>query len=111
MRLRSLGIALAATAALIALPTTHPPAAAAETPLSQGKTATASSEENAGTAAAKGVDGDTGTRWSSAATDDQWFQVDLGATATVSQVVLNWEAAYGKDYKVQLSKDGSTWTR
>ncbi|MFJ9733423.1 discoidin domain-containing protein [Streptomyces sp. NPDC101171] len=110
MRLRSLGIALAATAALIALPSTHPPAAAAETPLSQGKTATASSEENAGTPAAKGVDGDTGTRWSSAATDDQWFQVDLGATATVSQVVLNWEAAYGKDYKVQLSKDGSTWT-
>ncbi|MDO0924453.1 discoidin domain-containing protein [Streptomyces sp. TG1A-8] len=109
-RLRSLGIALAATAALIALPSAHPPAAAAETPLSQGKTATASSEETYGTTAAMAVDGDTGTRWSSAATDDQWVQVDLGDTATVSQVVLNWEAAYGKDYKLQISNDGTAWT-
>ncbi|MFF7368674.1 discoidin domain-containing protein [Streptomyces tricolor] len=110
MRLRSLGIALAATAALIALPTTHPTAAAAETPLSQGKTVTASSEENAGTAAAHAVDGDSRTRWSSAAGDDQWVRVDLGTTATVSRVVLDWEAAYGKDYRVQISADGTTWT-
>ncbi|MGW3466192.1 hypothetical protein ACWDE9_44595, partial [Streptomyces olivaceoviridis] len=37
MRLRSLGAVLAATAALLALPATHPSATAAETPLSQGK--------------------------------------------------------------------------
>ncbi|MER7186613.1 discoidin domain-containing protein [Streptomyces hyaluromycini] len=111
MRLRSLGVALAAMAALLALPVAHAPAAqAADTPLSQGKTATASSEENAGTAAGNAVDGNTGTRWSSAFTDDQWLQVDLGATAQVSQVVLNWETAYGKDYKVQISADGSNWT-
>ncbi|MFF7468557.1 discoidin domain-containing protein [Streptomyces sp. NPDC008092] len=111
MRLRSLGVALAAMAALLALPVAHAPAAqAADTPLSQGKTATASSEENAGTAAGNAVDGNTGTRWSSAFTDDQWLQVDLGATAQVSQVVLNWETAYGKDYKVQISSDGSNWT-
>ncbi|MEU2617949.1 discoidin domain-containing protein [Streptomyces sp. NPDC007157] len=111
MRLRSLGVALAAMAALLALPTVHAPAAqAADTPLSQGKTATASSEENAGTVAANAVDGNTGTRWSSAFTDDQWLQVDLGATATVSQVVLNWETAYGKDYKLQISANGSSWT-
>ncbi|MGW7422569.1 discoidin domain-containing protein [Streptomyces sp. NPDC054813] len=111
MRLRSLGVALAAMAALLALPTVHAPAAqAADTPLSQGKTATASSEENAGTVAANAVDGNTGTRWSSAFTDDQWLQVDLGATATVTQVVLNWETAYGKDYKVQISANGSSWT-
>ncbi|MFF4705641.1 discoidin domain-containing protein [Streptomyces sp. NPDC001288] len=111
MRLRSLGVALAAMAALLALPTVHAPAAqAADTLLSQGKTATASSEENGGTVAANAVDGNTGTRWSSAFTDDQWLQVDLGASATVSQVVLNWEAAYGKDYKVQISANGSSWT-
>ncbi|MFJ3772712.1 discoidin domain-containing protein [Streptomyces sp. NPDC090075] len=110
-RLRSLGVVLAAMAALLALPTAHAPAAhAADAPLSQGRTATASSVENAGTAAANAVDGDTGTRWSSAFSDDQWLQVDLGATATVSQVVLNWETAYGKDYKVQISADGSNWT-
>ncbi|MFJ8487176.1 discoidin domain-containing protein [Streptomyces sp. NPDC094038] len=110
-RLRSLGVVLAAMAALLALPAAHAPAAqAADAPLSQGKTATASSEENAGTTAANAVDGNTGTRWSSAFTDDQWLQVDLGATAQVSQVVLNWETAYGKDYKVQISADGSNWT-
>ncbi|MFE3163306.1 discoidin domain-containing protein [Streptomyces sp. NPDC059224] len=111
MRLRSLGVALAAMAALLALPTVHAPAAqAADTPLSQGKTATASSEENGGTVAGNAVDGNTGTRWSSAFTDDQWLQVDLGSTATVTQVVLNWETAYGKDYKVQISANGSSWT-
>ncbi|MGW5655223.1 discoidin domain-containing protein [Streptomyces humi] len=110
-RLRSLGVVLAAMAALLALPTAHAPAAhAADAPLSQGKTATASSEENAGTTAANAVDGNTGTRWSSAFTDDQWLQVNLGATANVTQVVLNWEAAYGKDYKVQISPDGTNWT-
>ncbi|MEU0941325.1 discoidin domain-containing protein [Streptomyces canus] len=113
MRLRSLGVALAATAALITLPTTQLPAAAAasaDTNLSQGRAATSSSTENAGTPASAAVDGNTATRWSSAFTDDQWLQVDLGATASISQVVINWEAAYGKDYKVQSSSDGSTWT-
>ncbi|WP_181801590.1 discoidin domain-containing protein [Streptomyces shenzhenensis] len=111
MRLRSLGVVLAALAALLALPAAHAPAAqAADAPLSQGRTATASSEENAGTAAANAVDGNTGTRWSSAFTDDQWLQVDLGATAQVDRVVLTWETAYGKDYKVQISPDGGNWT-
>ncbi|MFQ6147338.1 discoidin domain-containing protein [Streptomyces seoulensis] len=110
MRPRSLGVALAALAALITLPAHAPSAAAAEIPLSQGRTATSSSTENGGTPAAFAVDGDTGTRWSSAATDDQWLQVDLGASASVTKVVLNWEAAYGKDYKVQISPDGSNWT-
>ncbi|MEU4142691.1 discoidin domain-containing protein [Streptomyces parvulus] len=109
MRLRSLGVALAATAALVTLPA--PVAAtAADTPLSQGRTATSSSAENAGTPSGNAVDGDANTRWSSAASDDQWLQVDLGATASVTRVVLDWEAAYGKDYKIQLSGDGSTWT-
>jgi len=113
MRLRSLGVALAATAALITLPITQLPAAAAasaDTNLSQGRTATSSTIENAGTPASAAVDGNTGTRWSSAASDDQWLQVDLGATASISQVVINWETAYGKDYKIQASNDGSAWT-
>ncbi|MFI2645383.1 discoidin domain-containing protein [Streptomyces sp. NPDC018610] len=110
MRPRALGVALAALAALITLPAHAPSAAAAETPLSQGKTATSSSNENGGTPAAFAVDGDTGTRWSSAATDSQWLQVDLGASASVTKVVLDWEAAYGKDYKVQISSDGNSWT-
>ncbi|WP_217168107.1 discoidin domain-containing protein [Streptomyces sp. AC512_CC834] len=109
MRLRSLGVALVATAALVTLPTPMT-ATAADTPLSQGRTATSSSAENASTSSANAVDGDTNTRWSSAASDDQWLQVDLGATASVTRVELDWEAAYGKDYKIQLSQDGSTWS-
>jgi beta-glucanase (GH16 family) len=78
--------------------------------LSQGKTATASSSENASFTAPMAVDGNTGTRWSSAFTDPQWLQVDLGATHTISQVVLNWETAYGTAYQIQTSPDGTNWT-
>ena len=83
---------------------------AADTNLSQGKTATASSTENAGGAAANAVDGNTGTRWSSAFSDPQWLQVDLGATHPVSRVVLNWEAAFARAFTIQTSPDGATWT-
>jgi beta-glucosidase-like glycosyl hydrolase len=76
----------------------------------QGKPATASSTENAATSAAAAVDGDTATRWSSVFSDPQWIQVDLGATTTVCQVVLTWEAAYATAYQIQVSADASTWT-
>ncbi|MEG8275368.1 discoidin domain-containing protein [Streptomyces sp. AHA2] len=109
LRRRALGVALISTAALVTLPA-QLPAAAAEVPLSQGRPVTSSSTENAGTPAANAVDGDRGTRWSSAAGDDQWLQVDLGATASVTRVVLDWEAAYGKEYKIQLSRDGAGWS-
>jgi hypothetical protein len=47
---------------------------AAETLLSQGKPATASSSENPGAfPASAAVDGNTGTRWSSAFSDPQWL--------------------------------------
>ncbi|MET8228582.1 discoidin domain-containing protein [Streptomyces sp. NPDC005301] len=110
MRFRSWGIALATAAALVTIPAQTTPASAAESLLSQGKTAMSSSDESAGTAASYAVDGNTGTRWSSAGTDTQWLQVDLGATATITKVVLNWETAYGKDYRIQVSGNGSTWT-
>ncbi|HEY2672017.1 MAG TPA: discoidin domain-containing protein [Rugosimonospora sp.] len=104
---------IAAVAALLAgyaLSTSTTVANAATTLLSQGKPATASSAENAGTAASAAVDGNTGTRWSSAFSDPQWLQVDLGSQATISQVVLNWEAAYAKSFQIQTSNDGTTWT-
>ncbi len=102
-------VALALVAALLMLfPTTA--AQAAPALLSQGKAVTASSEENYGTSAANAVDGNAGTRWSSSNSDPQWLQVDLGAVAAVSQVVLQWESAYGKAYQIQLSTDGASWT-
>jgi len=53
--------------------------------LSQGHPTTASSAENATFAAGNATDGNTGTRWSSAFSDPQWIQVDLGATHSVSR--------------------------
>ncbi|MEE1839573.1 discoidin domain-containing protein [Streptomyces sp. NPDC007076] len=85
-------------------------AQAAQTLLSQGRPVTASSQENYGTPADAAVDGDSGTRWSSGAADDQWLQVDLGAPAEVGQVVLQWETAYAKAYRIEFSTDGKTWT-
>ena len=78
--------------------------------LSQGKTATSSSSENAGFTAGNAVDGNTGTRWSSAFSDPQWLEVDLGATHTISRVDLNWEAAYATGFQIQTSNDGNTWS-
>jgi len=86
------------------------PANAASTLLSQGKTATASSTENASFPASAAVDGDPGTRWSSTFSDPQWIQVNLGATATISQVVLQWETASATAFQIQVSNDGVNFT-
>ncbi|GAA0588954.1 family 16 glycosylhydrolase [Kribbella sandramycini] len=86
------------------------PARAADVLLSQGKTATASSAENAVFGAAAAVDGDAGTRWSSAFGDPQWIQVDLGASAAISQVQLSWETAYASAFQIQVSADAANWT-
>jgi subtilase family serine protease len=76
-----------------------------------GKPATASSNESAGTTPNLAVDGNTGTRWSSAhGVDPQWLRVDLGATTPICRVLLRWEAAYGSAYQIQTSNDGTTWT-
>ncbi|MEV7420004.1 discoidin domain-containing protein [Streptomyces sp. NPDC089919] len=108
-RLSVAALAAALVAAfLVLLPSTA--ATAAPTLLSQGKNATASSVEGAGTPASAAVDGDNGTRWSSQFADPQWIQVDLGAPAQLSQVVLRWETAAAKAYRIELSTDGTNWS-
>ncbi|MBB5868720.1 hypothetical protein F4553_002099 [Allocatelliglobosispora scoriae] len=87
------------------------PAHAAPVLLSQGKPATASSVENATFPASAAFDGNTGTRWASAFADPQWVQVDLGASAAISQVVLTWEPAYARAFQIQISAGaGGPWT-
>jgi fibronectin type 3 domain-containing protein len=78
--------------------------------LSQGKPATASSLQAAGYPASNAVDGNMTTRWSSASSDPQWLEVDLGATHTITKVVLDWEAAYATAFQIQTSTDGTNWT-
>jgi hexosaminidase len=78
--------------------------------LAQGKPTTASSIETPNFPAGDATDGDLSTRWSSQYVDPTWIQVDLGSARTVNRVVLAWETAYGKNYQIQMSNDGTTWT-
>ncbi|MEN3304367.1 MAG: hypothetical protein V7603_569 [Micromonosporaceae bacterium] len=87
-----------------------PGAGGGSTNLALGRPTTASSMENAGTAAAKATDGDATTRWSSAFSDPQWIQVDLGATHTVTQVAIQWETAHATAFQIQVSDDAIAWT-
>ena len=78
--------------------------------IAQGKPTTASSVENATFPPSNATDGNAGTRWSSAFSDPQWIQVDLGQSYTINRVILTWEAAFGRAYQIQTSNDGSAWT-
>jgi hypothetical protein len=78
--------------------------------LSQGQPTTASSIQGASWPASNATDGNLTTRWSSAFSDPQWLQVDLGATHTISQVTIYWETAYATAFQLQTSNDGTTWT-
>ena len=60
--------------------------------------------------ASDATDGDPGTRWSSAFSDPQWLEVDLGAPTQICSVGLLWEAAYATAFSIQVSNDNSTWT-
>ncbi|MGR3867075.1 discoidin domain-containing protein [Streptomyces graminifolii] len=78
--------------------------------LALNRPVTVSSSETADLGGARAVDGSVSTRWASLeGSDDQWLQVDLGATTSLSRVVLKWEAAYASGYRVELSDNGSTW--
>lgn len=79
--------------------------------LAEGKTATASvSDKGAGLTPDNLTDGDTGSRWSSAPTSTPaWVQVDLGLAVPVGRVKINWENAYAKAFKIEVSTDGDTW--
>ena len=57
--------------------------------------------------AARAVDGNPGTRWSSSSSDNQSLRVDLGSAQPVGRVVLDWETAYGRSYRIEVSGDGT----
>jgi hypothetical protein len=102
--------ALVVLCAAVYLAVVGPAAHAAPALLSQGRPTTASSTESAAFPASDATDGNTATRWSSAFSDPQWLQVDLGAEATISSVTLNWETAFASAFQLQTSDDGTTWT-
>jgi len=80
--------------------------------LSQGKPVTVSSTrmQDGDVGSTNAVDSDESTRWSSDYLDNQWIYVDLGAVKSIEEVKLDWEAAGGKDYNIEVSDDANTWT-
>ncbi|RYE22483.1 MAG: discoidin domain-containing protein [Sphingobacteriales bacterium] len=57
------------------------------------------------------IDGDASTRWSlAAATENEWYKVDLGKTRNISRVDIKWEGAYATEYSIQVSSDDATYT-
>jgi len=79
--------------------------------LALNKTATASSYMGGNTPAAAFDGNSPNTRWESTqGVDPQWISVDLGSSYSVTGVKLIWETAAGKDYKIQVSTNNTTWT-
>ncbi len=77
--------------------------------LAANQTVTASTSQS-GHAAKYAVDQGGTTRWASDWSDPQWIYVDLGSAKQVGRAVLRWEAAYGKNYTIQVSSNATTWT-
>ena len=77
-----------------------------------GQPATASSStENAGTPAVDAVDGNAGTRWSSAFSRPAVARRSTSARSLpICQVVLQWETAYATAFQIQISTDATNWT-
>ena len=75
-----------------------------------GKTVTSSGIENETVAASNLTDNNVDTRWGSNFADNAWFTIDLGNHYNVKQLILNWEAAYGKQYEIFVSVDGVNYT-
>ncbi|MCU0417831.1 MAG: discoidin domain-containing protein [Cytophagaceae bacterium] len=76
------------------------------------RTVTVSSTEAAPTTniARNVVDGSRTSRWSSAYADNQWLVIDLGSAFTLSNMVIRWEAAFARNYSIQVSGDNQNWT-
>lgn len=73
--------------------------------------ATSSEPENGGMAATQAIDGKMGTRWASKPANGAWIQFDFGAKMQIGYMKLQWENAYGKQYALQVSDDGQTWSQ
>jgi beta-glucosidase len=73
------------------------------------KPTSCSAVETSLTTADLAVDGVSTTRWSSAFADGQWWQVDLQHQILPASIKIVWEAAYDKNFNIQISPDGNSW--
>ncbi|MDF2538546.1 MAG: type domain protein [Herbinix sp.] len=79
--------------------------------LAVGCNVTVSSTEESENVAQNAVDGSIGSRWASqSGSDNEWLLVDLGNVATFNAISINWEAAFAKEYRIEISEDGENFT-
>jgi beta-mannanase/uncharacterized protein YjdB len=78
--------------------------------LAYKKPITVSSTEVGANVPANAVDGNSATRWSSLYSDPQSITLDLQSTYIITSVVLSWEVASAKNYTVEVSTDGVTFS-
>ncbi|MCD2346198.1 discoidin domain-containing protein [Clostridium guangxiense] len=72
--------------------------------------ATYASSSNGANTSDKAVDSDNSSRWESEwGKDNEWIYVDLGSTASLSDVKIKWEGAYASQYVIEASDDEDTW--
>ncbi len=71
---------------------------------------TASTVELTGDEANKANDGNPTTRWSSAYTDNQWWQVDLQDITTIDHITITWDSSYASQFTISTSLDGLIFT-
>lgn len=84
--------------------------AEAEENLALNRKVSASSIQYLGVDAHWACDGKSRTRWASRFSDPQWLTVDLASVKTVGRVVVFWETAAAKAYRIQFSLNGKDWT-
>ncbi|MCH6160311.1 beta-N-acetylglucosaminidase domain-containing protein [Streptomyces marispadix] len=77
--------------------------------LARDAEATSSGDETGDFPASAVNDGREDTRWSSPAKDGEWVQLKLRDPARLGELVLHWQDAYAKRYRVQVSPDGKRW--
>lgn len=73
--------------------------------------ATSSSVESINHSADRAIDGRNDTRWSSQYSNNEWIAVEIDTVYTIRRMLLHWEVAYGKHYKIEVSDDGENWTK
>ncbi|HOM01360.1 MAG TPA: discoidin domain-containing protein [Acetivibrio sp.] len=99
-------------ASMLEEPTTEPPVINIPAgSIAQNKPVFASStEQGLGNTPEKAVDGNIATRWSSEYSDNQYIYVDLEDEYEIERVYIEWETAYARQYKIQVSDDAIAWT-
>jgi hypothetical protein len=78
--------------------------------ISTDKIAEASSIESQGTPANVIDDNNPATRWSSKFSDPQWVKLDLGRTASIHKVVLQWENPPTPRHTSSVADRGDAWS-